>query len=76
MYSGTVTLDPKGRASVRLPRYVRSLNGEYRYQLTAIGVQAPGLYISRRVTAASFGIAGGVPGQEVCWQVTGVRRDA
>jgi hypothetical protein len=32
--------------------------------------------VARKITANSFAIAGGVPGQEVCWQVTGVRQDA
>lgn len=76
IYSGTATLDGKGTATVRLPRYFRALNTDYRYQLTAIGAQAPGLYVSRKVERASFAIAGGVPGQEVCWIVTGVRQDA
>jgi hypothetical protein len=76
VYRGNVTLDASGRATVQLPRYVRAFNAEYSYQLTAIGGQAPGLYISREITAASFGISGGLPGQKVCWMVTGTRHDA
>jgi hypothetical protein len=76
MYSGTVTLDQDGQATVRMPRYIRAFNRDYRYQLTPIGAQAPGLYVARKIERNSFAIAGGVPGQEVCWQVTGVRQDA
>jgi hypothetical protein len=59
-----------------MPRYFRTLNRDYRYQITAIGAPAPGLYVARKIQHRSFAIAGGVPGQEVCWQVTGVRQDA
>ena len=76
LYSGTVTLDPKGTATIRLPRYFGTLNREFCYQLTAIGAQAPGLHVSREVESNRFAIAGGVPGQKVCWQVTGIRQDA
>ena len=50
-------------------------NGDFRYQLTAIGAPCPGLYIARRIAGNAFSIAGGAPGVEVSWQVTGVRRD-
>jgi hypothetical protein len=76
VYSGTAVLGANGAATVRMPRYFRALNRDYRYQLTAIGAQAPGLYVSKEIERSSFAIAGGVPGQRVCWQVTGVRRDA
>jgi hypothetical protein len=76
VYSGTVTLDARGRATVRMPRYFRALNADYRYQLTAIGAPAPSLHVAREITRTSFAIAGGAPGQRVCWMVTGVRQDA
>ena len=76
IYSGTVTLDARGRATVRLPRYFETANARYRYQLTPIGGAAPGLHISRKVAGNRFAIAGGTPGLEVCWQVSGVRQDA
>ncbi len=50
-------------------------NGDFRYQLTAIGAPCPGLHIARRIAGNAFSIAGGAPGVEVSWQVTGVRRD-
>jgi hypothetical protein len=76
VYRGTVTLDSRGRATVRLPRYFRALNGDYGYQLTAIGAPAPSLHVARKIERLSFAIAGGAPGQEVCWIVTGARHDA
>jgi hypothetical protein len=76
VYSGTATLDARGSATVRLPRYFEALNSSFRYQLTPIGGAAPSLHVAREVHAGSFRIAGGTPGQKVSWQVTGVRKDA
>jgi hypothetical protein len=76
--SGTVTLDATGAGMVRLPGYFSALTGaaDLRYQLTAIGAAAPNLHIAQKVAGNRFKIAGGVPGQDVSWQVSGVRRDA
>ena len=76
IYTGNVTLDGSGAASVDLPAWFEALNGDYRYQLTAIGAAAPNLHIAQKVANHQFGIAGGAPGMEVSWQVTGVRHDA
>jgi hypothetical protein len=76
VYRGNVTLDARGRATVRMPRYFRALNTGFSYQLTPIGGAAPELHVARRIERGSFAIAGGVPGQDVCWLVTGVRHDA
>jgi hypothetical protein len=76
VYSGTARLDGKGRATVRLPAYFEALNMEHRYQLTAIGAPAPELHVAKEIERNRFVIAGGVAGQKVCWQVTGVRQDA
>jgi hypothetical protein len=76
VYSGTVTLGADGSATVRLPRYFGALNTGIRYQLTALDGPAPDLHVARRMEGNRFGIGGGAAGQEVCWQVTGVRHDA
>ena len=76
MYTGNATLDAAGEATVSLPSWFEGLNSDFRYQLTAIGAAAPNLHIAREVTGHEFGIAGGVPGMKVSWQVTGVRHDA
>lgn len=76
VYNGTVALDRRGRARVELPDWFEALNRDFRYQLTPIGAPAPNLHISSTVADKSFGIAGGHEGQEVSWQVTGIRQDA
>lgn len=76
VYSGRVTLNARGRATVRLPRYFEAANGKFRYQLTAIGAAAPNLHVAREVEGNRFVIAGGEPGLAVSWLVTGVRDDA
>jgi hypothetical protein len=75
VYSGTVTLNSQGRATVSLPRYFGAANSTYRYQLTAIVSPAPNLHVSRLVAGNRFSIAGGAAGLEVSWMVTGVRAD-
>jgi hypothetical protein len=76
VYRGTVVLDGAGRRTVRLPRWFDALNQDVAYQLTAVGAPAPSLHVARKIERNSFRIAGGQPGQEVCWIVTGRRRDA
>ncbi len=75
IYDGVVTLDDEGAAEVELANWFETLNSDYRYQLTPMGAAAPGLFIDQEVEGGRFGIAGGVPGQRVSWQVTGIRQD-
>jgi len=75
VYNGNVTLDVNGEVWVELPDWFEALNSEYRYQLTAVGSPSPDLHIAEKISRNRFRIAGGIPGQEVSWQVTGVRRD-
>jgi hypothetical protein len=76
VYNGNVTLDESGRAVVELPEYFEALNRDFRYQLTPIGAPGPNLYIAEKISDNRFKIAGGKPGMEVSWQVTGIRQDA
>jgi hypothetical protein len=76
LYSGTVALDRRGSATVRLPEWFGALNADVRYQLTAIGQPAPNLHVARQATDGSFRIAGGPSRGEVCWQLTARRDDA
>jgi hypothetical protein len=76
IYTGNVTVDGQGEATVPLPDWFEALNTDFRYQLTAIGGPGPGLYIAEKAANNQFKIAGGTPGSEVSWQVTGVRHDA
>src|ERR1035437_355680 len=76
VYSGNVVVDKNGEAVVKFPSWFQAINRDFRYQLTAIGGPAQGLYIAEEVKNNQFKIAGGVPGMKVSWQVTGVRSDA
>ncbi|MBR0666497.1 hypothetical protein GXW71_19215 [Roseomonas hellenica] len=75
-YDGIVELDGQGRATIELPHWFEALNTDCRYQLTAIGLPAPELHVATMILDNRFTIAGGRPGMRVCWQVTGIRRDA
>jgi hypothetical protein len=75
VYNGNVTLDAKGEATVVMADWFEALNRDYRYQLTAIGAPSPDLYVAEKVKGNTFRIAGGTPGSEVSWQVTGIRQD-
>jgi hypothetical protein len=76
VYNGNVILSASGDAWVELPAWFEALNRDYRYQLTAIGAAGPNLHIAEKVSNNRFRIAGGEPGMEVSWQVTGIRHDA
>ncbi len=76
IYDGCSVADDSGVLEVALPGYFEALNGDVRYQLSAVGAPAPDLHIRSEVNGGKFVIAGARPGQKVCWQVTGVRRDA
>ena len=75
VYSGNVVLDESGSAVVALPDWFEALNGDFRYQLTAVGAPGPNLYVAEKVRDGSFAIGGGSPGMEVSWQITAVRSD-
>ena len=75
LYSGNVVLDGQGQAVIDLPEWFQALNKDFRYQLTALGAPGPNLYIAEKVRHNRFKIAGGAPGMEVSWQVTGIRHD-
>jgi hypothetical protein len=74
VYDGVVVLDESGAAWVELPDWFEVLNGDFRYQLTCIGGYAP-VYVAQEIQGNRFQIAGGTPGLEVSWQVTGIRQD-
>ena len=76
IYNGLVALDDQGEATVEMPDWFEALNTDFRYQLTAIGGASPNLHIAEKLTNHPFKIASGQPGQEISWQVTGIRQDA
>jgi len=75
-YSGNIVLDGHGEGRVEFPDWFAAINDDFRYQLTAVGVPGPNLYVSKEINGNSFTIAGGAPGSKVSWQVTGRRSDA
>jgi len=75
-YSGNAILDDKGEARVEFPAWFGAINEDFRYQLTAVGVPGPNLFIAEEIKDSSFTIAGGKPGMKVSWQVTARRNDA
>ena len=74
VYNGNVVLDGAGEAWIEMPEWFEVLNRDFRYQLTCIGGFAP-VYVAEKMSGGRFGIAGGEPGMEVSWQVTGIRQD-
>lgn len=75
VYSGNITLDEFGKGTVTLPDWFESLNMDFRYQLTSIGIPSPNVYISSEIENNKFSIAGGHPGAKISWQVSGTRQD-
>jgi hypothetical protein len=75
VYDGVVRLDKDGATWVELPEWFEALNGDFRYQLTAIGGAAPNMHVAEEISESRFKIAGGDEGMKVCWQVTGSRKD-
>jgi hypothetical protein len=74
VYSGMVTTDDTGEATIRLPDYFQALNEACRYQLTVVGEFAQAI-VAREVEQNQFAIATDKPRITVSWQVTGTRRD-
>jgi hypothetical protein len=74
-YSGNITTDASGKATVQLPDYFEAINKDFRYQLTVIGSFAQAI-ISKEVSNNRFEIATNVPNVKVSWEVKGVRNDA
>lgn len=77
-YSGVVTTDARGYATVKLPAYFQSINRDFRYQLTVIDdgddfVQAK---ITREISDNAFALRTSKPGVKVSWEVKAVRNDA
>jgi hypothetical protein len=75
VYSGTVTTNAGGAARVRMPAYFDALNRDFRYQLTVIGKFAHAI-VGEEIKNNEFVIRTDPGKVKVCWQVTGVRKDA
>ena len=74
VYSGNITTDANGFATVDLPAYFEAANKDFRYQLTVMGSFAQAI-IKDKIAGNKFVIQTNNPNIEVSWQVTGVRSD-
>ncbi|MEA1875052.1 MAG: hypothetical protein U9N51_11610 [Bacteroidota bacterium] len=74
LYRGNVMLDANGEAVVELPDYFESINKNFSYNLTPIGVPV-NLYIKQKIENGEFVIAGGESNMEVSWTVYAERND-
>lgn len=74
VYNGNIITDGNGNAVVKLPGYFESLNKDFRYQLTVIGVFAQAI-VAEKISKNQFTIRTDKPNVEVSWQVTGIRKD-
>jgi hypothetical protein len=74
IYTGNVTTDELGLATIVLPSWFEQLNADFRYQLTTIGRDAHA-WIAQKVHDGKFQIATNATNVEVSWQITAVRQD-
>ena len=75
IYTGNVTTDERGEATIKLPDYFEALNREFRYQLTVIGQFAQAIVLSE-ISNNRFTIKTDKGQVKVSWLVTGIRQDA
>lgn len=75
IYSGKVTLDSKGEATVEMPSYFARVNRDPRYSLTPLGASMPNLHIAEEISEAALTAAArmppGQPGPIVAFRVAG-----
>jgi len=76
IYSGNVTTDELGVATVTLPSWFQTLNTDFRYQLTVVGGRFAQAIVSKEIAGNQFSISTNATGVKVSWQVTAVRQDA
>ena len=75
IYTGNVTTDSQGFATVPLPEWFEALNTDFRYQLTVLAQFAQAI-VAREIQNHEFVIRTNIPHVKVSWQITGVRQDA
>jgi len=76
-YSGNVTTDAQGYATVVLPAYFESINRDFRYQLTVIDNSEDFIQVKvvREIQNNQFVIRTSKPHVKVSWRVEAVRND-
>jgi len=74
LYSGNITTDANGEATVTLPTYVQQINKDFRYSLTSMG-QLANAVILKKLENNRFVIKTDKPNVEVSWLLTAQRND-
>ena len=74
VFSGVVTVDQNGDATISLPASVMAQDTDFTYQAAGLGVSMPNLYLKSELQNGSFTVAGGVPGGQIKWQLFAVRK--
>jgi hypothetical protein len=75
IYTGNVTTNEHGDATVQVPAWFEALNGDFRYQLTVIGQFAQAI-VASEIRDRKFTVKTDKPNVKVSWLVTGARQDA
>jgi hypothetical protein len=75
IYSGNVTTDELGLATVQLPTWFEAENGDFRYQLTVVDERFAQAVVSKRIAGHQFTIHTNASKIQVSWQITAVRQD-
>jgi hypothetical protein len=75
IYSGNITTDSSGLATVQLPAYFDKINTDFRYQLTIVGTRGWNARVSQEIEDNQFTIQTDQPNVQVSWQVTAQRND-
>ena len=76
IYSGNVTTDELGLATVTLPDWFQAENTNFRYQLTVVDERFAQAIVSKRIENNQFTIHTNATNVQVSWQITAVRQDA
>jgi trimeric autotransporter adhesin len=76
IYSGNATTNELGLATVTLPEWFETENGDFRYQLTVIGGRFAQAIVSKEIADHQFTISTNASNIKVSWQITAVRQDA
>jgi hypothetical protein len=76
IYSGNVTTDELGVATVKLPDWFEAENTDFRYQLTVLGGRFAQAIVSTEIANKQFTISTNGSNVKVSWQISAVRQDA
>lgn len=75
IYTGNVTTDSKGEATVVMPNWFEAMNRDFRYQLTIMSDDFAQARVSNKMKNNRFVVKTDKPNIEVSWLVTATRND-